>query len=465
MPSQELTARLIDGLKATDLEQKFTDNKLTKGEGKLILRVRPLKSGGHKEWYYRYRLGGSDRLVLIGRYARLTDNELAQFNLQSARDAAQEFARLVKQGIDPKEHAAEERHKRELAEAERQRLELENQRRAELEARKGTFGQLIDAYAGHLKTEGKASAYDVANLFANHVHKPFPALTTRKAADIEPADIQLILARMVGLGIGRRINMARACLRAAFSWAGKNDHDPRRLATDGVLFALKGNPVDLIPVLTGDKHDRVGERTLTDAELRHLWHAVADRYPSQRNIVRLALLLGGQRPKQLLAATWAHHDKPNSALILRDGKGRGPVRDHLVPLSLWATDILMELKYLPGETNHIFKSQSGHGAVRLDNASTLVADIGREYASLHGVEPYTFRDLRRTVETRLAALRVNKETRAQLLSHGRASGVQNKHYDRWHYLDEKRETLAVWEAHLRAVLLGNTTATSQPHAM
>ena len=73
-------------------------------------------------------------------------------------------------------------------------------------------------------------------------------------------------------------------------------------------------------------------------------------------------------------------------------------------------------------------------------------------------EGYQLRDLRRTTETRLASLRVDKETRAQLLSHGRTTGVQNRHYDRWHYLDEKRAALSLWEHHLRAVLAGQATS-------
>jgi len=49
-------------------------------------------------------------------------------------------------------------------------------------------------------------------------------------------------------------------------------------------------------------------------------------------------------------------------------------------------------------------------------------------------------DLRRTVETRLAAARVGSDIRAQLQSHG-LGGVQARHYDRHDYLAEKRAAL------------------------
>ena len=49
-------------------------------------------------------------------------------------------------------------------------------------------------------------------------------------------------------------------------------------------------------------------------------------------------------------------------------------------------------------------------------------------------------DLRRTVETRLAAEGISKDVRAHLQSHG-LGGVQSKHYDRHDYLAEKRAAL------------------------
>jgi len=53
---------------------------------------------------------------------------------------------------------------------------------------------------------------------------------------------------------------------------------------------------------------------------------------------------------------------------------------------------------------------------------------------------FTLGDLRRTVETRLAADGVSESVRGQLQSHG-LGGVQARHYDRYEYLKEKREAL------------------------
>jgi hypothetical protein len=70
-----------------------------------------------------------------------------------------------------------------------------------------------------------------------------------------------------------------------------------------------------------------------------------------------------------------------------------------------------------------------------------------EQGKAHPIPKFTFRDIRRTCETLLASIGVDRETRAQLLSHGR-SGVQAKHYDRYNYLAEKQAALVKWNCYL-----------------
>lgn len=54
--------------------------------------------------------------------------------------------------------------------------------------------------------------------------------------------------------------------------------------------------------------------------------------------------------------------------------------------------------------------------------------------------PFTLGDLRRTVETQLAAAGIQSDTLAQLQSHG-LSGVQWRHYNRHDYYAEKLAAL------------------------
>jgi hypothetical protein len=99
----------------------------------------------------------------------------------------------------------------------------------------------------------------------------------------------------------------------------------------------------------------------------------------------------------------------------------------------------------------IFSRSGGDIPMKLEVLSKAVHDIaGKKRGYRQG-------DLRRTAETRLAGLKVSQADRAELLSHGRASGVQKKHYDRNLYLAEKQAALAVWHAHLDGL-----TATPAP---
>src|SRR5262249_47344776 len=68
-------------------------------------------------------------------------------------------------------------------------------------------------------------------------------------------------------------------------------------------------------------------------------------------------------------------------------------------------------------------------------------------------EPPTPHDLRRTVGTRLAELRIPKEIRDRALNHIPAD-VGSRHYNLHDFADEKREALARWDAALAAILHG-----------
>lgn len=95
----------------------------------------------------------------------------------------------------------------------------------------------------------------------------------------------------------------------------------------------------------------------------------------------------------------------------------------------------------------------GKGKIRMDvtTPSKVVQRISDQLVEEYGIEPFRAGDLRRTCETMLASISIPKEIRAQLLSHGRSTGVQAKHYDRYAYLPEKEEALVKWNDYLEKV--------------
>ena len=90
---------------------------------------------------------------------------------------------------------------------------------------------------------------------------------------------------------------------------------------------------------------------------------------------------------------------------------------------------------------YLFTLDAGKHGAGYHTVRSLVAGIAAAMVEAgETAATFTPGELRITVETRLAAAGVPRETRAQLQSHG-LGGVQGRHYDKHSYLDEKREAL------------------------
>ena len=263
---------------------------------------------------------------------------------------------------------------------------------------------------------------------------------------------------MVRRGVTRQVNLTRAYLHAAFEHAVKSDNDPRTVAQAGVLFSLKVNPVAAVPII--GEYERTLDRTLSEAELREFWNALDAAPLVQRQVLRFNIALACQRPTQLLRADWSAFDFDletenyrGPALLLRDAKGRGGARDHLLPLTSFALEQFKPLRDRIGLTALPFTTD-GTKRLTLETLSAVVTEISKALEKSHDIPAFQLRDLRRTAETMLQKLTIDKEVRAHLLSHGRTRGVQGKHYERYDFLPEKRQALERWAAHLKRIIAG-----------
>jgi integrase len=325
---QTFTDSYIRGLKLPGIERGTTKGQpykksesAARGDGRLIVRVHP---NGIKEFFYRYRPDGEDKTIALGRYdpTGRKGKKLADIN-----KALREKRELQRATGDVKEHLRAEDRKRQV------------------ERRQGSMAQLLAAYVAHLRSDGKKdSASDAETIFRKHVSKPFPLVADKKANEVTGDDVRSILAKMVRAGITRQVNKARAYLGAAFSYGAEADHDPRTQARDGVLFGIKANPVSLVPVIR--EFERTLGRTLPEAEIREFWKGLAVLPMIQAASLRFNLALACQRPTQLLRADWPDFDFALNTMLLRDAKGRGGSRDHLVPLTPFALAQLKPLRQL-----------------------------------------------------------------------------------------------------------------------
>lgn len=410
----------------------------SRGEGRLVVRVQP---DGAKEFFYRVRHDG-----IVNKFGEATGETTFALGRYDAQGNAGKTLKQIRLALKEK-RALRDKH------GDLRAWQQTEARAKQLERRKGSLAQLLDAYAQHLEKSSKASAKSVAALFERHVIKPFPVIARTPAKNTLPGDIQTILARMVNLKLRREVNKARSYLSAAFSFAAKADNDPRTMARDGVKFGLTINPVKVVPVIP--EYENTRERNLSDDELRAFWKALDALPVVQRATLRFNVALACQRPTQLLRADWTDIDSKENTLLLRDSKGRGGSRDHLLPLTSFALEQLRPLQDQNAKAETPFTSD-GKRRLTLDTLSWAVSDTSKALLKSDEIPAFQLRDLRRTAETMLQRLGVDKEVRAHLLSHGRTTGVQGKHYERYNFLNEKRSALEKWARELQRIIEGKT---------
>ncbi len=422
-----------------------TDGGKARGVGRLRFRAR---ATGQGLFYFRYTdSAGRQDQVPIGIY---DEKGRAGLSLRQARDKSGELSKRYQRG--EKDLRAHLDHEREEA-----RARIEEARRdreeAERQAKTGSLRALLDGYADYLKDSGKQSAKDARSLFRRNVFDAHPDLAAMRASTLTPADIKTILEKLIDEGKGRTAAKLRSYLRAAYSLALQADAGP---AVPKALraFHLTANPVAGVSPKPLAKFNRARERTLNASELKSYMKALdALAHGMSRDVLWLSLLLGGQRPAQVLRVAPIDVDLDDDIITLRDPKGaRNQPRVHRLPLIARAAELVKRVhaaveQAYDGKAAHLF-TNTGKVPVRLETVSAAVAAISRAMVeSKTAREPFELRDIRRTCETMLAGMGVSRDLRAQILSHGLA-GVQVRHYDRHDYMDEKRAALEAWDARL-----------------
>lgn len=449
--------RLTD-LEAHAVKTRKSEPVGSRGKGSLLLER---KASGAINAYYRERTPTSDQRLFLGTLSRKPRPGTDERTLDSLRDDAMQMANKVGAAGGLAQYLAALAEQDAAVETEKAKL----QRQAEIAARRGTFGDLLDSYISSMSKAGRVSAKEIENMFKLHVKGYHPELVARPAADIEPEDIQLVLAGVLGRkpkgrGIGNRAvgtsfnGMRTTCdklrryLQAAFSYAAKAHLAPERLASDGKVFSIRANPVRDIPVTQGTGQGNT--ESLTPAELGELLRHL-DKLPVRHTAVAKALIyLGGQRLTQLCAVPW--EAVTDTTISLLDGKGRkAQAWEHLLPITERISEVMQPLladRIGPGPFSFT------PGLVANPNTlSNIFIDAGRALSAAGKTQLFTWKNVRVTAETLLAHQGVSAEVRAWLLSHGR-SGVQAKHYDRYSYLPEKQVALEKWGRYLDGLASG-----------
>lgn len=465
-----LTTKQLNNLKGKKSAYRVWD-----GDGSGFgVRVTP--AGGVSFFQFYYGQGGKRRFYGLGRYVpdapEITDGDIAPADsvefyrqahapkgLKSARRIAARVRGLVDQGLDP---AGQEQEIEQRADAERAATV-----RAQQEAdQRGTVEQLLRFHVEAMRRKGRTEKH-IAD-FEGTVRRYLPeALLSAKVADVKPLDLAHRIAVPIKAGHVVMANRLRTYLHALFKTALLHDHDPANLAAD-VKFGLHENPINAIP--KQETRENARDRDLEFWELARAWEGLTDPTapgsPVTRAQIRLQFLLAGMHFTEVGYARWDEIDFMRRVwdIPARRGGGRAGTknaRPHVVPLSETALTELQQLYRLTGHAEWLFPHHKDESKPMAQTSpAQYVRKSLRPWIERKDKEqgrepmaPWSPANIRSTVKTRLGELGFNNEQRNRLQNHAQ-TGVDVKHYDRWDFIDEKREMVDAFALALRYAIDG-----------
>jgi integrase len=370
------------------------------------------------------RAGKAGRItfILYSRYPgsrapeRRTLGRWPELSLERARRKASEWRQQIAKGIDPA-------------------IAAEEERLARLRQMDSTFASVAEKFIEHMKANKQRKASEVERDLRKNFIKPWGH---RPIASIKPMDVALVIEATVRRGKLGHAHSLFAHIRRLFRWA--------------IPMYIEHSPcTQLSPKrLIGDRKRRA--RVLSDPEIAALWKATEPMGYPYAPLYRL-LLLTGLRLSEVSEASWDEFDFKERVWTIpaaRMKKTGAEAKPHAVPL----TDAIMEtIEPLPRFPNGKFLFSNKNGTTPLkanmfNRPKHQLDELMRE--TLGELPDWVNHDIRRTVRTKLSALRIPEEVREAVLAHARP-GIKG-HYDMHHYVDEKRDALTQWAAKLRTIV-------------
>lgn len=376
----------------------------------LQLRVRKKGAGTSRTWLLRYRWRDE--------YVRIAIGHVPGTSLAEAREKALAMRKQIEDGIDPR-RGRPQRRERPAA------LPLSSG--ASGPGAKYTVDYLVSEFTQrYLRPTRKRPEYAEA-ILAKDV---LPEWRGRDARTIEPYEVIELLDKIVARGSPVAANRTAALLGQLFKFAIHR----RIVATTPVQLLFR----------PGGK-EKARERVLTDEELKTF---LADplkctRFERLAHVIMI-LLLAGQRRGELALARWSDVDLKARTWTIPDENAKGG-RGHVLPLTDMAVEAFRPLKIAAKRSPWVLPANGGEHHLDPKQLTRSLAKCLKRFDA-EGIAAFTLHDLRRTVRTGLARLKVEPHIAERVLNHAQETIAGT--YDRHAYLDEKRAALEKWAAHL-----------------
>jgi integrase len=358
---------------------------------------------------------------------RITLGPVSEIGLTAAREAARRAIAVVHQGADPNTG------KRRIREAVARRRKHVEEVRAKTGFYPDTFGAFAERYialeCARLRRGDEVEAIIRRSLLGAWGNRPLAELRRR--------DMNAVLDPMIEAGHRQAAHKLREVAVRIVNWAIERDEiDDLEV---NLLAPPKGRGKGS-GALKRVKRDRV----LTHAEIRAVWPACEGDSPFGE-LLRCCLLTA-QRRKEVAGMLWAELDLDRAIWEIGSARYKTEIV-HVVPMPAAAVELI---RGLPKTDNvYVFSTEPG---THFSGFSKSMDRLRR----LTGTAGWTIHDLRRTARTQMSGLknaaghRVGADIAERVLGHviGGVRGI----YDRYDYLDEKREALELWAAALGEIV-------------
>ncbi len=391
-----------------------------------IRAIKPAAAGTRREIWdalvpglgIRTTATGAKSFVLATRYpgsknpVRRTLGSYGELTLEQARVKARHWLELVGRGVDPQ-------------------VEVERERLAERRKAATTFGAVAEDFIRE-KCSRERRGFEVERIIRSDL---LPTWDDRPITDITPVDIVLFLKPIRARG-EYAAHAALTIIKRMFGWA-----------VESQVYGIALSPADRLKPksLIGEKRTRM--RVLTDQEIRVFVRA-CDRLAYPYGSIGKMLLFTGARHREVSKAPWSEFDLSKRTWTIGEHRFKSAF-EHVVPLT---SDVVALLEGLPRfkRGDFVFSTTAGEKPTVISDKikQTIDALMAQEL----GVrpKPWVLHDLRRTMRSHLAALRIPDHVAEMALGHGRR-GLQ-RIYDRHRYEDELREALTLWAGRLRSII-------------
>jgi integrase len=406
-------------------------------------------------FYIRVRDTGAASWVVqskqFGRQKKFTIGDVLVFDRQQAIKAAKDLlAKIQLKILDP--HEA---------------------RRERMRANKVTFETQIPLFIEHKKRQGELkprTAKKWTPYFIGYFFKPLHKLPIDEITKDQIQTQIDIIANQSGNDTGYT---CCTVMRVFFKWAIKT----------GKLPEGHHNPMTNVQT---PARNAARERVLTDDEIRLIWKACdiweaeavreqqlmqikgkrpyrsTPKDPDAPRTIKL-LLLTGCRRQEVGGLRWSEVDLDNAELFIpgsrRKSRKKGErAQDLCVPLADLAVQILRDLPRRPNNDQVFGRSIEGINLMNVDKR------VNREITKAGGIPPIDWvpHDIRRTFRTKLAALGVTMDVGERLVGHVGHRTEMDRVYNLHEYWAEKRQAIAKWESHLRAIIDGTAEKIPTP---